>query len=149
MVVYDLTCPQAHHFEGWFDSADSFEKQRQEGHVSCPLCDSRSISRLPSAPYLSLTSAEPAPVQPAQGEAAVAVSSGILEALRHQVTQFIMAHTEDVGESFAEVALNMHNELEPVRNIRGKATAEEMADLHEEGVEFLLVDLPEIDLPKH
>ena len=46
-------------------------------------------------------------------------------------------NAEDVGERFAEEARKIHFGETEARGIFGKATAEEAADLHEDGVEFL------------
>ena len=49
MIVFDLTCARSHHFEGWFASADDFERQSKAVLVRCPVCDDASVVRLPSA----------------------------------------------------------------------------------------------------
>lgn len=59
-------------------------------------------------------------------------------ALRRQVVgalrKFILANTENVGRKFAEIARRIHYKEEEARGIRGQVTAEEAAELHEEGV---------------
>ena len=49
MIVFDLTCGHGHRFEGWFASADDFERQSKAVLVRCPVCDDSSVARLPSA----------------------------------------------------------------------------------------------------
>ncbi len=142
MVVYDLACPQEHRFEGWFESASSFESQREEGHVSCPLCNSREITRLPSAPYVRGAS-EGVVVDDDAQQPMMMVAGDLVSALRQQVVQHILAHTEDVGEDFAEVAREVHYGEAPVRNIRGVATQEELQELHEEGVDVMVLGIPD------
>lgn len=54
-----------------------------------------------------------------------------------QMSRKLIAHTEDVGERFAEEARRMHHgEVEP-RGIRGQASAEEAVALIEEGISVL------------
>ncbi len=61
MLVLNLACEAGHGFEGWFGSATDFESQQQGGLLSCPLCSSAQVRRMPSAPRLNLSSArEPA-----------------------------------------------------------------------------------------
>ncbi|MBB3193555.1 DUF1178 family protein [Roseateles terrae] len=61
MLVLNLACEAGHGFEGWFGSATDFESQQQRGLLSCPLCSSAQVRRMPSAPRLNLSSApEPA-----------------------------------------------------------------------------------------
>ena len=52
MIVYDLICAHQHRFEGWFDSADDYARQRGETMISCPVCDDTAIERRPSANVL-------------------------------------------------------------------------------------------------
>ena len=49
MIVFDLQCAQGHGFEGWFDSGDGFERQLASDLVRCPVCDTASVTRVPSA----------------------------------------------------------------------------------------------------
>ena len=49
MIIFDLTCTHGHRFEGWFASADDFERQAKAVMVRCPVCDDASVVRVPSA----------------------------------------------------------------------------------------------------
>jgi len=57
MKVLNLQCERGHGFEGWFGSEADYASQCERGLVECPLCASRLISRLPSAPRLNLGAA--------------------------------------------------------------------------------------------
>ena len=48
MIDYDLTCRQGHIFEGWFEDASAFQTQKKKGLLTCPVCGSADVSRLPS-----------------------------------------------------------------------------------------------------
>jgi hypothetical protein len=63
MLVLNLACEAGHGFEGWFGSATDFESQQQRGLLSCPMCNSAQVRRMPSAPRLNLSSAQ-APARP-------------------------------------------------------------------------------------
>ena len=73
MVVYTLSCENAHRFEGWFASPEAFSHQHGGGHLFCPVCGSSTVAKLPSAPYVSLPKSEPvketAPERPIRGQA--------------------------------------------------------------------------------
>ena len=58
MIVLDLSCANEHRFEGWFASSAAFEAQRARGLVSCPVCNTAEVRRLPSAPYVQTRSAQ-------------------------------------------------------------------------------------------
>ena len=38
MIVFNLSCSHGHDFDGWFRSAEDFERQSQSVLVECPLC---------------------------------------------------------------------------------------------------------------
>jgi hypothetical protein len=52
-----------------------------------------------------------------------------------KVMRDIMTKTEDVGDSFPEEARKIHYQEVPERSIRGVATADEAAELIDEGIE--------------
>jgi hypothetical protein len=145
MKVLDLQCGNQHAFEGWFASETDFQSQLARALVACPLCNSTAITKKLSAPRLNLGAASPAEtvVPPADAPSATAgraaVESAWLSAVRH-----VLAHTEDVGERFAEVARQMHYGETEDRNIRGKATREETEALLDEGIAVLPLPVPEV-----
>jgi hypothetical protein len=130
MIVYPLACGEGHCFEGWFASAEACEKQAAAGLLTCPSCSSSEVRKLPSAPYVK-ASAEARPAVPDEA----ALRAKALQALR----KFLVEKTENVGTRFPEVARRIHYGEEPERAIRGKATLEEAAELHEEGISTLVV----------
>ena len=131
MIVYPLSCSQEHVFEGWFASAEAFERQAASGQLQCPTCSTAQVRKLPSAPHVH-TGGSATPSSQA-GEAPRR------EALFEQLRKFILANTEDVGNKFAEVARRIHYQEEDARNIRGVVTPEEAGELREEGVETLTI----------
>lgn len=147
MKVLDLQCSRQHSFEGWFASERDFGDQLARGLVTCPLCGDAEVRKMLSAPRLNLGAVrEPEGIaqRPAH-EQAVGGPSGqspgqtqMLKAVRH-----VLAHTEDVGERFADEARAMHQGETDHRSIRGRASPEEALALIEEGIEVLpLPDLP-------
>jgi hypothetical protein len=65
MKVLDLCCTVDHRFEGWFASIEAFESQLTNKLISCPVCGTVDVARIPSAPRLNLSGAvaprEPSP----------------------------------------------------------------------------------------
>ena len=56
--------------------------------------------------------------------------------------RYLVAHTEDVGDRFADRARAMHyGDIEP-RNIRGQTSAREAVELLEEGIEVMPLPMP-------
>jgi hypothetical protein len=49
----------------------------------------------------------------------------------------LMQKTEDVGDNFAEEARKIHYREAPERSIRGQTSADEAAELREEGIDVI------------
>jgi hypothetical protein len=146
MKVLNLQCDVGHSFEGWFGSDDDYNSQCERGLVECPLCASRSIQRLPSAPRLNLSAHQAPEAQHAEAASQhrqpltpeqQSVESLWLRAIRH-----VMANTDDVGDRFASEARRMHYGEIGERGIRGHASREEAQQLREEGIEILSLPIP-------
>lgn len=163
MKVLNLRCAHDHRFEGWFSHEDDLVKQTQSGLLTCPICGDAQIQRLPSAPRLNLGAVAPAvePIASAEDPNQVVsssqtselrpvgsdsspsdVSKQALQTLWLQAVQHVMAHTTDVGDRFPEEARRIHYGEEPHRPIRGQASQEEVAALHEEGIELMALPIP-------
>ena len=140
MKVLNLRCGREHRFEGWFASDEDFAAQGERGLVACPLCDDKTIVRLPSAPRLNVsTTRGDAAAPPSAGEIAQARAQGRwLRAMRDAI-----AATEDVGDRFPEEARRIHYGESQERGIRGRASAEDAEALRDEGIEIVTVALPE------
>ncbi|QIL81314.1 DUF1178 family protein [Diaphorobacter sp. HDW4A] len=160
MKVLDLLCDADHRFEGWFASEEDFQSQMERALVQCPMCGSSHIRKGLSAPRLNLrsSSAEPKSAQqgkpseepqapqhdvsnrpaPLPAELQSQLQDAWLRAARH-----VIANTENVGERFAQEARRIHYGDAPERGIRGQASAEETAELLEEGIDVMPFVLPE------
>ncbi len=139
MIRYALHCDKAHEFESWFPSSDSYEAQRKQGFVACPVCGSTKVDKALMAPQVArkdrAPAAEPAPAPPAP----VAVVSPVEQELRaklRELREHIVKTADPVGERFAEEARKIHYGESEHRSIYGQATPEEARELAEEGIEF-------------
>ncbi len=149
MIVFDLCCDQDHHFEGWFASASAFDDQQARNLVSCPVCASTTLRRLPSAPYVQTRHSAPAPgTAPAQaqtGAAPVPVSPATADAVL-QMLRHMSRNAENVGERLPEEARRIHYGETEARDIRGQASREEVEELLDEGIMVLPLRPSEDDL---
>ena len=157
MKVLNLQCSHQHSFEGWFGSEEDFQSQLTRGLVECPMCEDKSVQKMPSAPRLNFgargaASSLEVPASPQQGQALVPVSApadamqggassaeqaAFLKALRH-----VVANTEDVGGRFANEARAMHYGDAEARSIRGQASVRETVELLEEGIDVMPLPMP-------
>jgi len=129
MIVFDLECSAGHGFEGWFDSLEDLESQRERGLVLCPVCGDAQVRRVPSKFGLSRASGEPS------NEEAARVLGLALQ-------RYLAENFDDVGPNFATEALKIHYGAAEPRNIRGFSSAQEEELLHKEGVGFFKVGAP-------
>lgn len=145
MKVFNLQCEHGHGFEGWFGSEEDYRDQTERGLLTCPVCETRTIQRMPSAPRLSLgAGAEPAAVPPTEAMSArfdtpeqQKVQELWIRAIKH-----VLDSTEDVGSRFAEEARRIHYGEVEHRNIRGQTTPDEVQALNDEGVEVFSLPIP-------
>ena len=155
MIVFNLTCGNDHSFEGWFASSADFERQHEATQLNCPLCGSTSVNKGLQAPYLNTGSTPQATagVQAASAPAAARTTPHVnaggdqaqymkVGAELKRMIEHMIASTEDVGNAFPEEARKIHYQEAPERNIRGHASADEVDELREEGIEVVAVPVP-------
>jgi hypothetical protein len=144
VIVLNLCCENEHLFEGWFASAEAFASQCGQGMVACPVCGSSAISRRPNAPYVN-TGALPARMPthaPADTKPSPEALAALITALRRAGRE-----SEDVGERFVDEARRIHYGEREARNIKGKASGDDIGELLEEGI--MVLPLPPDDGDLH
>jgi len=80
----------------------------------------------------------PAAASPAQAAQLQQMQAALMHAVRQ-----VMAHTEDVGNQFADEARKMHYGEAKERGIRGQVTREESEALQDEGIEVMALPMLE------
>ncbi len=144
MKVFNLACEHGHAFEGWFASAEAFDAQLERALVRCPVCESTEVRRMPSAPRLNLSAPSAAREEgdrPAATPTAMPTPAQ-MRALWYEAARHLIRNTEDVGERFAEEARRIHYNEAPERGIRGVTTADERAELEDEGIDVFSFPVP-------
>ncbi|WP_299363073.1 DUF1178 family protein [uncultured Paracoccus sp.] len=121
MIRYALNCAGGHEFDGWFRSADDFDRLNAAGQVACIMCGSTEVGKAMMMP------AVPAARKKLQDSPA---SMSPLEKLRRHVE----ANSDYVGLSFAAEARAMHEGRVPERAIHGEARPDEARRLLEDGI---------------
>ena len=139
MKVFNLGCDQGHRFEGWFAAASDFESQSESGLIECPMCSSKSITKLLSAPRLNLSTSS---LNNPSGKAAPSVED--ISAVWLKMAKNMIKNSEDVGERFADEARRIHYSEAPARSIRGIASAEQASELADEGIEVFAFPMPKV-----
>ncbi|MCB1476910.1 MAG: DUF1178 family protein [Rhodobiaceae bacterium] len=144
MIRYQLSCSNTHAFEGWFASADAFDKQKAAGLLECPECGTTEVEKALMAPSVSTSRSK----ERRQSVATVSQPADprrqeLLDTMR-KLKSVVTENADYVGDRFAEEARKIHFGERDARGIYGEATGEEVKSLLDDGVEILpLPDLPE------
>lgn len=152
VIVFELTCSARHRFEGWFSSGEDFDRQHARGLLTCPVCSTATVSKVPTAKIKRSESSEPsaaAAAGPGAGQSKSMVPSAQMAmpsaSERAQMMAFIdhvLSNSENVGSKFAEEARKIFHKESPERTIRGTATREETEELLEEGIPVMPLPVP-------
>ncbi len=134
MIIYDLKCKNNHPFEGWFKDFSSFEEQKTQKLISCPVCGDVEVAMVPSTISVAKDRREQGPPR----------ELSPMKMLQ-MVNDFVSKNFDDVGSQFADVALKIHRGETERRNIRGVTTDKEEEALREEGVQFVKIPVPKFD----
>lgn len=142
MIVFDLKCGEAHVFEAWFGSSSDYETQKKRGLLSCPLCGNAEIAKAvmaPAVPAKGNTRDDTRPVPVAGGEdTRIKQMLGALAEMQKSMIE----SSEYVGGRFAEEARAIHYGETDARGIYGETSADEAAQLRDEGIEAMPLLFP-------
>jgi hypothetical protein len=134
MIAYDLQCTNGHAFEGWFEDRKAYLDQQDKGMVSCPVCNDKKISIIPST-FAIKSSQVPKPGKtPLQDDR--------IKKMGKEIVDFVEKNFDDVGCDFAKEALKIHYGVTEPRNIRGVSTKAEEKTLKKEGIQFFKIPMP-------
>lgn len=134
MIAFDLQCENGHTFEGWFESSKAFDEQKKRSLVSCPVCNTMSVSKSLSSFGIIKSSPSSKKVQIDQ--------QAVLKKIGKKFIDFIEKNFDDVGIDFTKEALKIHYGVTEPRNIKGVSTQEDEKLLKEEGVDFIKIPMP-------
>lgn len=132
MIAYDLQCTNGHLFEGWFEDARSYDTQKADGLIACPVCNVTSVNRVPST--FAIKSSSSLKELPKNQQDLIEIGN--------QIIDYVENNFDDVGCDFAKEALKMHYGVTKPRNIKGVSTKEEEKTLKDEGIQFFKIPMP-------
>jgi hypothetical protein len=128
MILFDLQCAKGHGFEAWFRNGEAYEAQAAANEIACPICGDVDIRKAPMAPRIAKT-------RSGKDEEKRRQAAEIMRELA-ELRRKIEENCDYVGDRFAEEARKIHYGEAKHRDIYGEATAEEAAQLSEEGIAF-------------
>lgn len=142
MKVFDLCCQSGHRFEGWFSSVQDYERQKELGLVTCPICGSHIVERRPSAPYIGAGKSREERHESHRQE--IGETRQKMERLRQEMMAYVREASKtavDVGSEFVPQVRAMHEGTKPVRNVKGLCSEQERKELLDEGI--VVLPIPE------
>ena len=168
MVIYDLVCKFGHEFEGWFQNSEELASQKDKEMLTCPFCNTKSVTKKITAPKVSKksnsTDKQNIRSQNNSYLNSHSVSSELefennstsdfqmsadqyssYQNMLNKVHDYVENNFENVGNQFSEQALSIHYGETESKNIRGTATKEQIKELAEEGVTTLLLPSKPVD----
>ena len=128
MIKYLLNCKICKfEFESWFSSSKEFDKLKKLKLLSCQKCDSKKIDKSLMKPNLANTNFK---IDNKRN-----YNQNIKKKIK-EYQKFIKQNFEYVGDNFAYEARSIHyKKSKNKKNIYGKASASDVRELRDEGIE--------------
>ena len=129
MIKYHLKCKCGIKFESWFSSSEEYDRLDKKNMLSCQCGKSNKIYKQLMSPQIS--SKKELINHKSKQEAFYKTVNKKLRELRNYVEK----NAEYVGDNFISEARSIHYDKKNIRNIYGKATPEQTAELLDEGID--------------
>ena len=134
MIKYKLTCKDCDtSFDSWFASSSEYEKLRKMKHINCHECNSLNVEKSLMSPNILNSKKDISQIE--KNKKYIKVRNKIKE-----YQKFIKNNFDYVGKNFAYEARSIHyDDIKKTKGIYGNATAEEVQELKEEGIETEII----------
>tara|TARA_B100000989_G_scaffold231200_1_gene178015 strand:- start:56 stop:469 length:414 start_codon:yes stop_codon:yes gene_type:complete len=127
MIVFILNCSDCDSsFEGWFENTKDYNKQINQGLVSCPACNSINIKKGLMAPNITKKS------NTKNSKINKSIASNV-----KKLKKIIEKEFEYVGDKFTEEAKKIKYGEVKERAIYGEASIEQTKELKDEDIDVL------------
>jgi len=130
MIKYNLICKCGKTFESWFSSSDGYETLWRKKLINCIYCNSTAVKKSVMAPNLFGKTNK------------TSKDTKLAKKMKKQLLEFrkyIEKNCKNVGDNFPHEVRSIHYEKKTSKGIYGTATAEETAELLEEGIDVATI----------
>ena len=130
MIKYNLICECGKKFSSWFSGSSEYDFLKRKKLINCIYCNSISVQKSVMAPNLFSKSNKKLK------------NTKLEKNIKKQLLDFrkyIEKNCKNVGDNFPQEARSIHYDKKTSRGIYGKATPEETAELHEEGIDVATI----------
>ena len=148
MIKYSLKCVEENcnknePFDGWFQNSSSFEKQINDGYISCPYCGSLNIKKNLMSPSLKSTKKKETKIiskNIKHNELNKNTNKQIdMMIILRNLKKEIQKNAEFVGKNFTKEAKAIHEGKSKERSIYGQADAKDLKELKSKNIDFITV----------
>ena len=152
MIKYKLKCNSEYcankkEFDGWFQNIEAFQKQKNQGLISCPICGSEKVVKSLTAPNLkinnnkTLVDKDKQHNNPKNNENFLASeNSHNVSTLLRTLKKEIQKNSTYVGNEFVSQVRSMKEGKIREKPIHGQGTNKEIQELRDEGID--VVNIP-------
>ena len=157
MIKYKLKCKSEYckdekEFDGWFQNIDSYEKQKHQGLINCPVCGGDKIVKLLTTPNLKTSKNKN--LEDINNNNYVNInkssieSKGILDydnlknisAILRTIKKEVQKNSTFVGDEFVSQVRSMKEGKIIEKPIHGHGTHKEIQELRDDGID--IVNIP-------
>ena len=145
MIKYKLICDAEHEFDGWFPDSDAFQDQKENGYLTCPVCESPKVDKALMATNIQTKKTKKTKSKSKKIEAyrQTIVNDQMMMAsqaknVMRQVKKHIEKHYENVGDRFYDEAIKASDGHRDDK-IYGTPTKEQVNELLDDGVDLFHV----------
>ena len=133
MIKYQLNCKDCNKtFDSWFSSSKEFEKLKKMKLINCNSCESLKIDKSIMSPRISSNNSD-------VKEKVLKKSNEVKSKIR-EFQSYIKKNFQNVGNDFTFEARSIHyGNKKSKKGIYGTASAQDIKDLKEEGIETSVV----------
>ena len=128
MIKYRLNCKKCDKkFNSWFASSNEYEKLKKKNFISCPFCNSIKVEKTLMSPNV---------INKKKNNLKNDNKYKKIKKKIREYQKFIKNNFDYVGDNFPHKARSVHyNKKNNKKGIYGNASAEEIKELKEEGIE--------------
>lgn len=127
LKLYNFKCVCGTVFEAMVAGTKEADEQIRKGLLSCPVCESVNVVRIPTAARIRKSSSDPLPQEKD-------IKTEDIEKAVKKVLTSLADSCEDVGGRFVDEVRSIKQGISPSRPVKGTAKAEEVRQLLDEGI---------------
>ena len=150
MIKYKLKCKSEYcadkkEFDGWFQNIDSYEKQKNQGLINCPVCGGDKVVKLLTTPNLKITHNKK--LEDVNNNKYPTESNSILandhlkniSTILRTIKKEIQKNSTFVGDEFVSKVRSMKEGKIIEKPIHGHGTHKEIQELRDDGIDVVNV----------